>query len=115
MIFVDFVSSLVVAVTMAASKSAARMDYWREFFKSSNGDIFETIEKAIVVAASDYSNEFRIKRDDIVETLFSCRLIKYSRCDKVELGLLEDDEPQELNVGNHQINDYEQSCISFER
>ncbi|GJV22607.1 hypothetical protein Tco_1375302 [Tanacetum coccineum] len=30
------------------------LDYWREYFRSSNGDILETIEKAIMVAASDY-------------------------------------------------------------
>ncbi|KAL8261622.1 hypothetical protein R6Q59_025671 [Mikania micrantha] len=52
-----------VLVTMAASKSAARMGYWREFFKTSNGDIFETIEKAIMIAASDYPKEFGIRRD----------------------------------------------------
>ncbi|KAL7585602.1 hypothetical protein Lser_V15G42658 [Lactuca serriola] len=92
---------------MAASKSAARMDYWREYFKSSNGDIFETIEKAIIVAASDYSKEFRIRRDGIAETLFSCKLIKCSGCDKVELGLPGDQEQQDLNVGNHQINNYD--------
>lgn len=107
MIFVDFVSSLVGAVTMAASKSAARMDYWREYFKSSNGDIFETIEKAIIVAASDYSKEFRIRRDGIAQTLFSCKLIKCSGCDNVELGFPEDDEHEDLNVGNHQINNYD--------
>ncbi|KAI3699418.1 hypothetical protein L2E82_43720 [Cichorium intybus] len=79
----------------------------REYFKSSNGDIFETIEKAIIIVASDYSKEFRIRRDGIAQTLFSCKLIKCSGCDNVELGFPEDDEHEDLNVGNHQINNYD--------
>ncbi|KAI3783065.1 hypothetical protein L2E82_13127 [Cichorium intybus] len=96
---------------MAASKSAAQMDYWREYFKSSNGDIFEIIEKAIIVVASNYSKEFRIRRDGIAQTLFSCKLIKCSGCDNVELGFPEDDEHEDLNVGNHQINNYDYGVV----
>ncbi|XP_071716262.1 probable mediator of RNA polymerase II transcription subunit 26b [Rutidosis leptorrhynchoides] len=72
---------------MAASKSAARMDYWRDYFNGSNGDIFEIIEKAIMVAASDHPKEFRIRRDCIAQTLFNCKLMKCVGCDKVELGI----------------------------
>lgn len=102
---------------MAASKSAGRMDYWRDYFRTSNGDLFETIEKAIIVAASDYPKEFRIRRDGIAQTLFSCKLIKCSGCDKLELGFPADDEQQdddddddhkEVNVGNNnnQVSNY---------
>ncbi|KAI3677968.1 hypothetical protein L6452_37242 [Arctium lappa] len=105
---------------MAASKSGGRMDYWRDYFRSSNGDLFETIEKAIIVAASDYPKEFRIRRDGIAQTLFSCKLIKCSGCHKLELGFTADDEQhdddddddhhqKEVNVGhnnNNQVSNY---------
>ncbi|KAD6119620.1 hypothetical protein R6Q59_014867 [Mikania micrantha] len=98
---------------MAASKSAARMGYWREFFKTSNGDIFETIEKAIMIAASDYPKEFGIRRDGIAQTLFNCKLIKCYGCDEVKLGVPAIDEQQDddenhdnINVGNHQVSSY---------
>lgn len=77
---------------MAVSKSAARMDYWREYFGSANANIFEIIEGAIMMAASDYPKEFRIRRDGIAQTLFSCRLIKCSGCDKEELAFPVDDD-----------------------
>ncbi|KAI7739733.1 hypothetical protein M8C21_000499 [Ambrosia artemisiifolia] len=54
---------------MAGCKSGARMGYWREYFKSCNGDVFEIIEKAIMIAASDYPKEFGIKRDGIAQIL----------------------------------------------
>ncbi|KAL7599183.1 hypothetical protein Lser_V15G26032 [Lactuca serriola] len=76
---------------MSVPKSAARMDYWREYFGSANANIFDIIEGAIMMAASDYPNEFRIRRDSIAQTLFSCRLIKCSGCDKEELALPVDD------------------------
>ncbi|KAI3760702.1 hypothetical protein L1987_51101 [Smallanthus sonchifolius] len=63
------------------------MGYWREYFKKSNGDIFETIEKAIMVAVSDYPKEFGVRRDGIAQLLFNCKLIKCYGCDKVELGV----------------------------
>lgn len=95
---------------MAALNSATRMDYWREYFKTCNGDIFETIEKAIMIAASDYPKEFRIKRDCIAQTLFSCKLIKVFGCDKVELGFPVINEKQnDDNVDDdhhHQVSDY---------
>ncbi|KAL4587351.1 hypothetical protein LXL04_000220 [Taraxacum kok-saghyz] len=72
---------------MSVPKSAARMDYWRGYFGSADADIFEIIEGAIMMAASDYPKEFRIRRDGIAQTLFSCRLIKCSGCDKEELAL----------------------------
>ncbi|KAI3667102.1 hypothetical protein L6452_42148 [Arctium lappa] len=67
--------------------AGARMDYWREFFGSANADIFEIIEGAIMMAASDCPKEFRIRRDGIAQLLFSCKFIKCSACDNKELAL----------------------------
>lgn len=49
------------------------MDYWRRFFRRANSDIFEVIEKAIMVAAFDHSEEFLQRRDGIAVTLFAHR------------------------------------------
>ncbi|KVH94777.1 Transcription elongation factor, TFIIS/CRSP70, N-terminal, sub-type [Cynara cardunculus var. scolymus] len=91
---------------MAALESGGRMDYWREYFQTSNGDLFETIEKAIMVAASDYPKEFRIRRDGIAQILFSCNLIKCCGCDKLELGFPADDEQEDDDDDDHkELND----------
>ena len=52
------------------------LDEWRKYFGSANSDIFEIIEHAIIVAASDCPKEFRVRRDGIAERLFSCRLTR---------------------------------------
>lgn len=72
---------------MVVSKSGAQMDYWREYFRSANANIFEIIEKAIMLAASDCPKEFKNRRDNIAQILFNCKLIKCSGCDKEELAL----------------------------
>ncbi|MFS7904442.1 putative transcription regulator IWS1 family [Helianthus anomalus] len=77
---------------MAGLKSGVRMDYWREYFRSANADIFEIIEGAIMLAASDCPKEFKVRRDHIAQILFSCRVIKCSGCDKEELVLPVDDD-----------------------
>ncbi|KAL5720478.1 hypothetical protein ACHQM5_013145 [Ranunculus cassubicifolius] len=61
------------------------MDDWRKYFESANGDIFEVIQQAIMVAVTDCPDEFRIKRDEIAEKLFTCRLPRCIGCDGVEL------------------------------
>jgi len=61
------------------------VDEWREYFVSANSDIFEIIENAIVVAATDCPKEFRVKRDAIAERLFCSRLTRCAGCDRVEL------------------------------
>ncbi|KAF8403682.1 hypothetical protein HHK36_011786 [Tetracentron sinense] len=66
-----------------AAKSGA-LDYWRKYFLSANSDIFEVIEYAIVVAASDCPKEFRMRRDRIAEKLFSCQLSNGFGCDRVD-------------------------------
>lgn len=47
---------------------------------NANADIFEIIKRAIMVAASDHPVEFLTKRDDIAQTLFSCKLINCAGC-----------------------------------
>ncbi|KAK8928619.1 putative mediator of RNA polymerase II transcription subunit 26b [Platanthera zijinensis] len=61
------------------------MDYWRRFFRSTEADIFEVIEKAIAVAATDCPKEFRSRRDGIAEKLFSVRVSKCFGCCNVKL------------------------------
>lgn len=63
------------------------LDDWRDYFRTSSSDIFDIIEHAIMVAASDCPQEFRIRRDRIAETLFSCKLAKCLQCDSVELSV----------------------------
>lgn len=65
------------------------LDKWREYFRSccNSSDIFDIIQHAILVAASDCPKEFKLRRDQIAETLFSCKMIKCVGCDHVELGV----------------------------
>ncbi|KAG5552655.1 hypothetical protein RHGRI_010675 [Rhododendron griersonianum] len=63
------------------------LDDWRDYFRTSTSDIFDIIEHAIMVAASDCPQEFRIRRDRIAEKLFSCKLAKCVVCDNVELSV----------------------------
>ncbi|KAJ9185072.1 hypothetical protein P3X46_004744 [Hevea brasiliensis] len=61
------------------------LDYWRNYFRTANCDIFGIIDNAIIVAASDCPNEFRLRRDRIAERLFCSRLTRCSGCNRVEL------------------------------
>ncbi|KAK4285207.1 hypothetical protein QN277_001936 [Acacia crassicarpa] len=47
------------------------LEYWRNYFQTVNCDIFDKIKHAITVAVSDCPNEFRLRRDEIAELLFS--------------------------------------------
>ncbi|CAN6443414.1 unnamed protein product [Victoria cruziana] len=62
------------------------IDRWRKFFRGADGDIFDVLEYAILVAASDCPKEFRIRRDEIAQKLFACRLIRCVECDSVALA-----------------------------
>ncbi|XP_058078324.1 probable mediator of RNA polymerase II transcription subunit 26b [Magnolia sinica] len=77
-----------------AMKSAT-LDHWRDYFRGADSDIFEVIEYAIVVAASDCPKEFRMRRDRIAEKLFSCRLTRCFGCDRVELAVPQEDEEED--------------------
>ncbi|PKU81833.1 probable mediator of RNA polymerase II transcription subunit 26b [Dendrobium catenatum] len=50
------------------------LDYWRKIFSCAKTDIFELIDKAILVAAVDYSNEFNDRKDQILEMLYAPQL-----------------------------------------
>ncbi|KAL4355699.1 hypothetical protein AHAS_Ahas09G0012800 [Arachis hypogaea] len=69
------------------------LDRWRSYFRScsSSSDIFEIIDHAIMVATSDFFKEFRLRRDCIVEMLFSCKQTRCVDCDRVELSVPGDD------------------------
>ncbi|CAA7388991.1 unnamed protein product [Spirodela intermedia] len=60
------------------------LDYWRKHFRSADSDIFIVIEHAILIAASDYPAEFRNRRDQITERLFSCQLPRCFGCDRIK-------------------------------
>lgn len=75
------------------------LDYWRHYFRTANCDIFDIIDRAIIVAASDCPKEFRLRRDRIAERLFTCRLTRCLGCDRVELAVPSGDEDDELKGG----------------
>ncbi|KAJ1404257.1 Transcription elongation factor, TFIIS/CRSP70, N-terminal, sub-type [Sesbania bispinosa] len=67
--------------------NSGSLDYWRNYFRGANADIFGIIDHAIMVAASDCPKEFKLRRGSIAERLFSCRLTRCSGCDRVELAV----------------------------
>ena len=69
------------------AKRSGPLDYWRNYFRTANSDIFDIIDHAIMVAASDCPKEFRLRRDRIAERLFCCKLTRCSGCDHVELAV----------------------------
>ncbi|KAK6124819.1 hypothetical protein DH2020_041435 [Rehmannia glutinosa] len=69
------------------ANTSSSLDKWREYFRSANSDIFDIIEHAIMVAASDCPYDFKLKRDRIAETLFACKVTKCFGCDRVELAV----------------------------
>ncbi|XP_059646032.1 probable mediator of RNA polymerase II transcription subunit 26b [Cornus florida] len=69
------------------AKKSATLDKWRDYFRTANSDIFDIIEHAIMVAASDCPKEFRLRRERIAETLFSCKLTRCFGCDRIELAV----------------------------
>lgn len=70
------------------ASSSGSLDYWRKFFRSANSDIFDVLEHAILVTASDYPQEFRNRRDRILEKLFTALLPRCSGCG----GIVDEDE-----------------------
>lgn len=79
------------------------IDYWRKFFESGNGDIFEVITQAIKVAVEDCPNEFRSRRDEIAQKLFTCQIPRCLGCDGVEAKRDDGEVVKDVN-DNHQIN-----------
>ncbi|KAI3444300.1 hypothetical protein Pfo_000965 [Paulownia fortunei] len=67
--------------------TSVSLDKWREYFRSANSDIFDIIQHAIMVAASDCPYDFKLKRDRIAEMLFACKVTKCFGCDRIELAV----------------------------
>ncbi|KAG6694477.1 hypothetical protein I3843_09G050200 [Carya illinoinensis] len=81
------------------AKKSGSLEYWRNYFRTANSDIFDIIDHAIMVAASDCPKEFRLRRDRIAERLFSCRLTRCLGCDRVELAVPGGEEEEEDDDG----------------
>ncbi|CAI9099528.1 OLC1v1036368C1 [Oldenlandia corymbosa var. corymbosa] len=90
-------------------KSSGTLVKWREYFLTANTDIFDIIERAIMVAAIDCPTEFKLRRDRIAELLFTCKITKCFGCDKLELavpndgvhGKEEEEEKDKFDSGFH--------------
>lgn len=83
------------------------VDYWRRFFRSCEADIFEVIEHAILVAASDYPDELRSKRDGIVEKFYTVLLPPCFGFD----GVAPQGARPEAEEGRGSVNSKADSCI----
>lgn len=97
------------------AKNSGSLVYWRNYFGTANSDIFDIIDHAIMVAASDCPKEFRLRRDRIAERLFSCRLTRCLGCHRVELAV--PSEGGEEDVKEEEEDDNDEGCKSsgFER
>uniref|UniRef100_A0A7N0VDH5 TFIIS N-terminal domain-containing protein n=1 Tax=Kalanchoe fedtschenkoi TaxID=63787 RepID=A0A7N0VDH5_KALFE len=73
-------------------------DTWRAYFQAAKCDIFEIIENGIRVAASDHPGEFRRRRGQMVEYMFSCRFCKCQGCEKCVNNSPVDDKETEKGV-----------------
>lgn len=80
------------------AESSRTLDKWRDYFLTSDSDIFDIIEGAIKVAAVDCPKEFKSRRDRIAELLFSCKVTKCFGCDKVELAVPNDGGDDEEHI-----------------
>lgn len=78
---------------------SGRLDYWRKYLRSANSGIFDVIEHAILVAATDYPKEFRTQRDRIAERLFSCQLPRCLGCARLKEESLEEEEGEFVGEG----------------
>ncbi|KAK4285172.1 hypothetical protein QN277_001906 [Acacia crassicarpa] len=67
------------------------LEYWRNYFRTANTDIFNVIDHAIMVAISDHPNEFRLRRDQISERLFSWGLTRSVGCNPLRSVVSDDD------------------------
>ncbi|XP_020580694.1 probable mediator of RNA polymerase II transcription subunit 26b [Phalaenopsis equestris] len=54
---------------MATADAKESLDWWRKFFSCAKSDIFELIDGAIMVAATDHPKEFMVRKDLIVQKL----------------------------------------------
>ncbi|XVE95732.1 hypothetical protein REPUB_Repub02eG0124800 [Reevesia pubescens] len=100
-----------------ATKGLA-LEQWRDYFRTANSDIFDIIDHAITVAALDCPKEFRLRRDQIAEKLFTCKITRCSGCDRVELVLplpeYEDDNDRGCQASFKRESDEEDGCEFLE-
>ncbi|PIA59977.1 hypothetical protein AQUCO_00400689v1 [Aquilegia coerulea] len=73
---------------------------WRKFFQSSNADIFEILEQAIMIAATDCPNDFKFRRDEIAEKLFTCQFTRCGGCDGLELSMPKEEQNKDVVKDN---------------
>ncbi|KAG2683646.1 hypothetical protein I3843_10G042200 [Carya illinoinensis] len=97
------------------AKKSGSLEYWRNYFRTANSDIFNIIDHAIMVASSDCPKEFRLRRDRIAERLFSCRLTRCSGCDRVELAVPgSEEEKEDDDDGNCKSSQFGKDGCAFE-
>ena len=91
------------------------LEQWRDYFRTANSDIFDIIDHAITVAALDCPQEFRLRRDQIAEKLFTCKFTRCSGCNNVELVLpeYEDDNGRGWQESFKREADEEDGCEFF--
>ncbi|XWS58975.1 hypothetical protein CRYUN_Cryun08bG0080500 [Craigia yunnanensis] len=91
------------------------LEQWRDYFRTANSDIFDIIDHAITLAALDCPKEFRLRRDQIAEKLFTCKFTRCSGCDHVELVLpeYEDDNGRGCQESFKREADEEDGCEFF--
>ncbi|KAL0743971.1 hypothetical protein Bca4012_085484 [Brassica carinata] len=52
-------------------KPSDSLDDWRDYFRRGESDIFEIINHAIILAAADFPDEFKSRREGIAQVLYS--------------------------------------------
>ncbi|XP_043705437.1 probable mediator of RNA polymerase II transcription subunit 26a [Telopea speciosissima] len=67
-----------------SSEWDSSLDHWRKFFETADTNIFDIIEQAIRVAATDHPEEFKCRRDSFAEHLLSFKLRRCSGSKKGE-------------------------------
>ncbi|KAJ0263756.1 mediator of RNA polymerase II transcription subunit 26a [Hirschfeldia incana] len=55
--------------------SVESLDNWRDYFRRGDSDIFGIINHAIILAAADFPNEFKSRREGIAQLLYSRNVI----------------------------------------
>lgn len=61
------------------------LDEWRQFFEGANRTMFEVINNAITVAAKGHPEGFKLKRGEIVHTVYSSLFSLHCRHDHNDL------------------------------
>ncbi|KAI6673672.1 hypothetical protein NL676_001578 [Syzygium grande] len=85
-------------------------DVWRIFFRTTDTDVFEFIDKAITIAALDCPEDFLARRGRIAERLFSCGMSQAgSDCTRATK-----ENRANSDMGNVALNGVSKHCIHGE-